>query len=85
MNDLFLFGGIGQVIFENVVIWFLFQGSIYDKVVENKIFDYSGFVLELLKSVRNNKFNYFEVFIDLFLGFGIVFNVRLESQDAIVS
>src|SRR3546814_16270287 len=37
----------------------------------NKILDYSGFVLDLLKSVRNSKPNYSEVFIDSPLGLGI--------------
>lgn len=71
MNDLLLFGGTGQVILENAATRFLLQGSTYDKAVENKILDYSGFVLDLLKSVRNNKPNYSEVFIDSPLGLGI--------------
>ncbi|MCC4233647.1 MULTISPECIES: TraC family protein [Sphingobium] len=71
MSDLLLFGGTGQVILENAATRFLLQGSTYDRAVENKILDYSGFVLELLKSVRNNKPNYSEVFIDSPLGLGI--------------
>lgn len=71
MNDLLLFGGTGQVILENAATRFLLQGSTYDKAVDNKILDYSGFVLDLLKSVRNNKPNYSEVFIDSPLGLGI--------------
>jgi conjugal transfer ATP-binding protein TraC len=71
MNDLLLFGGAGQVILENAATRFLLQGSTYDKAVENKILDYSGFVLELLKSVRNSKPHYSEVFIDSPLGLGI--------------
>jgi len=71
MNDLLLFGGTGQVILENAATRFLLQGSTYDKAVENKILDYSGFVLDLLKSVRNAKPNYSEVFIDSPLGLGI--------------
>ncbi|MCP5400519.1 MAG: TraC family protein [Sphingomonas sp.] len=71
MNDLLLFGGTGQVILENAATRFLLQGSTYDKAVENKILDYSGFVLELLKSVRNSKPHYSEVFIDSPLGLGI--------------
>jgi conjugal transfer ATP-binding protein TraC len=42
---------------ENAATRFLLQGSTYDKAVENKILDYSG-LLDLLKSVRNNKPNY---------------------------
>ena len=71
MNDLQLFGGTGQVILENAATRFLLQGSTYEKAVENRILDYSGFVLELLKSVRNSKPNYSEVFIDSPLGLGI--------------
>ncbi|WP_052223742.1 TraC family protein [Novosphingobium malaysiense] len=71
MNDLMLFGGTGQVILENAATRFLLQGSTYEKAVENKILDYSPFVLDLLKSVRNNKPNYSEVFIDSPLGLGI--------------
>ena len=71
LNDLLLFGGTGQVILENAATRFLLQGSTYDKAVDNKILDYSGFVLDLLKSVRNSKPNYSEVFIDSPLGLGI--------------
>ena len=71
MNDLLLFGGTGQVILENAATRFLLQGSTYDKAVENKILDYSGFVLDLLKSVRNHKPHYSEVFIDSPLGLGV--------------
>lgn len=71
MNDLLLFGGTGQVILENAATRFLLQGSTYERAVENKILDYSGFVLDLLKSVRNNKPHYSEVFIDFPLGLGI--------------
>jgi conjugal transfer ATP-binding protein TraC len=71
MNDLTLFGGTGQVILENAATRFLLQGSTYDRAVESKILDYSGFVLDLLKSVRNNKPNYSEVFIDSPLGLGV--------------
>jgi conjugal transfer ATP-binding protein TraC len=71
VNDLMLFGGTGQVILENAATRFLLQGSTYDKAVDNKILDYSGFVLDLLKSVRNNKPHYSEVFIDSPLGLGI--------------
>ena len=71
MNDLLLFGGTGQVILENAATRFLLQGSTYERAVENKILDYSGFVLDLLKSVRNNKPFYSEVFIDSPLGLGI--------------
>lgn len=71
MNDLMLFGGPGQVILENAATRFLLQGSTYDRAVDNKILDYSGFVLDLLKSVRNSKPDYSEVFIDSPLGLGI--------------
>jgi conjugal transfer ATP-binding protein TraC len=71
MNDLLLFGGTGQVILENAATRFLLQGSTYAQAVENKILDYSPFVLELLKSVRNAKPHYSEVFIDSPLGLGI--------------
>ena len=71
MNDLLLFGGTGQVILENAATRFLLQGSTYERAVQNKILDYSSFVLDLLKSVRNNKPHYSEVFIDSPLGLGI--------------
>ncbi|MDE1917877.1 MAG: TraC family protein [Sphingomonadales bacterium] len=71
MNDLLLFGGTGQVILENAATRFLLQGSTYAQAVENKVLDYSPFVLDLLKSVRNSKPHYSEVFIDSPLGLGI--------------
>src|SRR3546814_3135114 len=64
MNDITLLGGTGQVILENAATRVLLQGSTYDRAVESKILDYDGFVLDLLKSVRNNKPNYSEVVID---------------------
>ncbi|PTR12603.1 MULTISPECIES: TraC family protein [unclassified Novosphingobium] len=71
MNDLLLFGGTGQVILENAATRFLLQGSTYEQAAQNKIIDYSPFVLDLLKSVRNAKPHYSEVFIDSPLGLGI--------------
>ncbi|MDE8654460.1 TraC family protein [Novosphingobium album (ex Liu et al. 2023)] len=71
MNDLLLFGGTGQVILENAATRFLLQGSTYEQAAQNKILDYSPFVLDLVKSVRNAKPHYSEVFIDSPLGIGI--------------
>src|SRR3546814_9692082 len=50
---------------------FPLQASTYARAFDGKILVYSGFVLDLLKSVRNNKPNYSEVFIDSPLGLGV--------------
>jgi len=71
LNDLLLFGGTGQVILENAATRFLLQGSTYAQAAQNKIIDYSPFLLDLLKSVRNAKPHYSEIFIDSPLGVGI--------------
>ncbi|MEG8224075.1 hypothetical protein OSJ57_26355, partial [Sphingomonas sp. HH69] len=60
-----------SAVLKNAATRFLLQGSTYAQAVENKILDYSGFVLDLLKSVRNNKPHYSEVFIDSPLGLGV--------------
>lgn len=69
--DLPSFGDVGEVVWENAATKFLLQGSSYGVAAEKKIIDYDGFALELLKSVRNNKPNYSELFIDSPFGCGV--------------
>ncbi len=69
--DLPSFGDVGEVIWENAATKFLLQGSSYGLAADKKIINYDGFALELLKSVRNNKPRYSEVFIDSPFGCGV--------------
>lgn len=69
--DLPAFGDVGEVVWENAATKFLLQGSSYALAAEKKIINYEGFALELLKSVRNNKPNYSELFIDSAFGCGV--------------
>jgi conjugal transfer ATP-binding protein TraC len=69
--DLPSFGDVGAVVWENAATKFLLQGSSYGAAAEKKIISFDGFALDLLKSVRNNKPNYSELFIDSPLGCGV--------------
>lgn len=69
--DLESFGDVGQVVWENAATKFLLQGQSYDKAADKKVIPYDGFALELLKSVRNNKPNYSEMFIQSPYGCGV--------------
>jgi conjugal transfer ATP-binding protein TraC len=69
--DIKTFGDVGQVLWENAATKFLLQGKSYEKAAQEKIIPYEGFTLELLKSVRNNRPKYSEVFIDSDIGQGV--------------
>lgn len=69
--DLPSFGDVGEVIWENAATKFLLQGSSYGLAADKKVINYEGFALDLLKSVRNNKPRYSEVFIDSPFGCGV--------------
>lgn len=69
--DLRSFGDVGEVIWDNAATKFLLQGETYGRAAEAKVIEHEGFVLELLKSVSNNKPNYSEVFVDSPFGVGV--------------
>ena len=69
--DLDSFGDVGQVVWENAATKFLLQGQSYAKAAEKNVIPYDGFALDLLKSVRNNKPRYSEIFIDSTYGCGV--------------
>jgi conjugal transfer ATP-binding protein TraC len=69
--DLPSFGDVGAVVWENAATKFLLQGQSYAAAADKKIIPFEGFALELLKSVRNNKPHYSELFVDSPLGCGV--------------
>ena len=69
--DLQTFGDVGGVIWDNAATKFLLQGETYGKAAAEKVIEYDGFALDLLKSVTNNKPNYSEVFISSAFGTGV--------------
>ncbi|MFC3052349.1 TraC family protein [Kordiimonas pumila] len=69
--DLKTFGDVGGVIWDNAATKFLLQGETYGKATAEKVIEYDGFALDLLKSVTNNKPNYSEVFISSAFGAGV--------------
>jgi conjugal transfer ATP-binding protein TraC len=69
--DIESFDDVGPVIWENAATKFLLQGKSYEKAAQRKVIPYEGFTLELLKSVRNNRPKYSEVFIDSDIGQGV--------------
>lgn len=71
VQDIDSFGDVGAVLWENAATKFLLQGKSYEKAAQKKIIPYEGFTLELLKSVRNNRPKYSEVFIDSDIGQGV--------------
>lgn len=69
--DLLKFGDLGDVILENAAYKFLLQGKTYEKAAQEKIINYDGLALDLLKSVKNAKPNYSEMMIDSPYGRGV--------------
>ncbi len=70
--DLKLFGGVGNVINASSAFKCLLESPDYDKAVQEKILQYEGFVMDLLKSTKSNRPKYSEIFVDTPAGQGVV-------------
>lgn len=71
MNDLKSFGSSGAVIRNNSAFKILLEADDYEEAGRDGAINYEGLALELLKSVRNNKPKYSEIFFDTPYGMGI--------------
>jgi conjugal transfer ATP-binding protein TraC len=71
VNDLELFGRVGKVIFANSSFKFFLQADDIEKARSTGILDYGDFELALLKSVKQNRPRYSEIFMDTPFGKGV--------------
>lgn len=69
--DLKNFGEAGEVIISNSAFKFMLASDAYERAVAEGILSYTGLALDLLKSVRNNRPRYSEMFLDTPLGMGV--------------
>jgi len=70
--DLNLFPGVGQIIMANSDFKFYLESTDFDKALEEKLINYSPFVMKILKSIKSNRPKYSEIFVDSPLGMGPV-------------
>lgn len=71
INDLELFGRVGRVIYANSAFKFYLQAEDIEKARQAKLIDYNDFELAVLKSVRQNRPKYSEIFVDSPFGRGV--------------
>jgi conjugal transfer ATP-binding protein TraC len=71
VNDLELFGRVGKVIYSSSAFKFYLQADDIEKAKNAKIIDYGDFEIALLKSVRQNRPKYSEIFMDTPFGSGV--------------
>jgi conjugal transfer ATP-binding protein TraC len=71
VNDLELFGRVGKVIYSSSAFKFYLQADDIEKAKSAKIIDYGDFEIALLKSVRQNRPKYSEIFMDTPFGTGV--------------
>jgi conjugal transfer ATP-binding protein TraC len=69
--DLLAFGPAGAVIKANSAFKFFLESSDYQEAVNKGVLEYSGLLLDLAKSVRNNRPRYSEVLFDTPFGAGV--------------
>ncbi len=71
INDLELFGRVGKVIYSSSAFKFYLQADDIEKAKNAGIIDYGDFEIALLKSVRQNRPKYSEIFMDTPFGTGV--------------
>ncbi|MGD0235582.1 MAG: TraC family protein [Syntrophorhabdales bacterium] len=71
INDLELFGRVGKVIYSSSAFKFYLQADDIEKAKNAGIIDYGDFEIALLKSVRQNRPKYSEIFMDTPFGSGV--------------
>ena len=69
--DILQFGSVGKVIKNNSAFKFFLQSGDFEQALNEKLIDYSPFVMDILKSMASNPPKYSEVFIDSPFGVGI--------------
>lgn len=70
-NDLNLFGRVGKVIYSNSSFKFFLQADDTEQARKMGIIDYGDFEISLLKSVKQNRPKYSEIFVDTPFGRGV--------------
>lgn len=70
--DLRSFGRVGEVIMNNSAWKFFLQSSDYERAKHEKIIDYGDFEMKIIKSVKNVRPRYSEVFVDSPIGRGVM-------------
>jgi len=66
-----MFGRVGKVIYANSAFKFYLQSGDIEKAKQAKLIDYNEFEIAILKSVRQNRPKYSEIFIDSPFGKGV--------------
>src|SRR5579863_59914 len=67
-----MFGAVGDVIRGNSAFKFYLESSDFEKAKEEKLIDYDGFLMKLLKSTKSHRPKYSEIFMDTPFGAGVV-------------
>ena len=69
--DMVQFGSVGKVIRNNSAFKFYLKSTDFEQALNEKLIDYSPFVMDILKSVNSNAPLYSEIFIDSPFGIGV--------------
>ena len=69
--DMIQFGSVGRVIRNNSAFKFYLKSTDFEQALNEKLIDYSPFVMDILKSVNSNAPFYSEIFIDSPFGVGV--------------
>lgn len=69
--DMLQFGSVGKVIRNNSAFKFYLQSGDFEQALNEKLIDYSPFVMDILKSLASNPPKYSEIFIDSPFGVGV--------------
>jgi conjugal transfer ATP-binding protein TraC len=69
--DMLQFGSVGKVIRNNSAFKFYLQSGDFVQALNEKLVDYSEFVMDILKSMKSKPPKYSEIFIDSPFGVGI--------------
>lgn len=69
--DILQFGSVGKVIKNNSAFKFFLQSGDFEQALNEKLIDYSPFVMDILKSLQSNPPKYSEIFIDSPFGIGV--------------
>ena len=69
--DMLQFGSVGKVIRNNSAFKFYLQSTDFEQALNEKLIDYSPFVMDILKSLASNPPKYSEIFIDSPFGVGV--------------
>lgn len=69
--DLMQFGSVGKVIRNNSAFKFYLESNDFEQALNEKLIDYSPFVMDILKSLHSSPPMYSEVFIDSPFGVGV--------------